>query len=228
MPMRRRITYANVTATLALVFSMTGGALAANHYLIDSTKQIDPNVLKKLHGHSGRSGAKGATGQAGPAGPAGPAGREGPQGSAGAPGKEGARGPGASQLTVKLPASANASFTNVGTIEGIALEAKCTEGVANKVELEMMYTAPSAFTLMQTRVASINGVAPDTTNEDFTEPATATPSFWIGLEAEQGKTSSERFEGNVVGPEFLTTESYFVTGGPGGECEAAIAMTPIG
>jgi hypothetical protein len=42
------------------------------------------------------------------------------------------------------------------------------------------------------------------------------------------QTSSERFEGNVVGPELLTAESYFVTGGPGGKCDAAIGMTPTG
>jgi hypothetical protein len=45
---RKRLTYANVAATLALVFSMTGGALAAKHYLINSTGQINPKVLKKL------------------------------------------------------------------------------------------------------------------------------------------------------------------------------------
>ena len=45
---RKRLTYANVAATLALVFSMTGGALAAKHYLINSTRQINPKVLKKL------------------------------------------------------------------------------------------------------------------------------------------------------------------------------------
>ena len=40
---RTRLTYANVAATLALVFSMTGGALAAKHYLINSTRQINPS-----------------------------------------------------------------------------------------------------------------------------------------------------------------------------------------
>jgi hypothetical protein len=45
---RRHLSYANVTATVALVFAMTGGALAANHYLLTSTKQISPKVLKKL------------------------------------------------------------------------------------------------------------------------------------------------------------------------------------
>jgi hypothetical protein len=42
---RLRFTYANVAATLALVFSMSGGALAASHYLITSKKQIAPKVL---------------------------------------------------------------------------------------------------------------------------------------------------------------------------------------
>jgi hypothetical protein len=50
---QKRITYANVAATLALVFSMSGGALAATHYLINSTKQISPKVLKKLKGPRG-------------------------------------------------------------------------------------------------------------------------------------------------------------------------------
>jgi hypothetical protein len=90
--MRRRLSYANVTATLALVFAMSGGALAANHYLITSTKQINPSVLKKLTGKAGASGSAGATGPGGPAGatgPGGPAGPSGPQGPGGAPGAPG-------------------------------------------------------------------------------------------------------------------------------------------
>ncbi|HEY2216259.1 MAG TPA: hypothetical protein VGH21_02110 [Solirubrobacteraceae bacterium] len=46
--MRKRITYANVVATLALVFAMSGGALAAKHYLVTSPKQISPKVLKSF------------------------------------------------------------------------------------------------------------------------------------------------------------------------------------
>jgi hypothetical protein len=45
---RMRLSYANVVATLAFVLAMSGGALAATHYLITSTKQISPRVLKKL------------------------------------------------------------------------------------------------------------------------------------------------------------------------------------
>ena len=66
--MRRHLTYANVAATLALVFAMTGGAFAAKHYLINSTKQINPKVLKKLKGAHGKTGATGPPGQTGSAG----------------------------------------------------------------------------------------------------------------------------------------------------------------
>ncbi len=82
----RRLSYANVTATLALVFSMSGGALAAKHYLINSTNQISPKVLKKLTGKTGKTGAAGAAGNTGAAGAAGK------NGAAGAAGKNGASG----------------------------------------------------------------------------------------------------------------------------------------
>ena len=52
-----KFTYANVAATLALVFSMTGGALAANHYLVNSSKQINPKVLRAAEGSKGPQGA---------------------------------------------------------------------------------------------------------------------------------------------------------------------------
>jgi collagen type VII alpha len=81
--MRKRITYANVAATLALVFSMTGGALAANHYLINSTKQISPKVLKKLKGATGKTGKTGLTGASGANGREGPAGKNGTNGERG-------------------------------------------------------------------------------------------------------------------------------------------------
>jgi hypothetical protein len=79
---RRHLSYANVVATMALVFAMSGGALAASHYLINSTRQINPKVLKKLKkpgktgrtGFQGPRGPRGATGRAGATGPAGPAG----------------------------------------------------------------------------------------------------------------------------------------------------------
>jgi hypothetical protein len=89
---RRRMTYANITATLALVFAMSGGALAANRYLLTSTGQVSPKVLKALKGKTGSAGAAGAQGPAGPAGAQGLKGESGAAGTAGAVGPKGETG----------------------------------------------------------------------------------------------------------------------------------------
>ena|ERR1700722_7667427 len=81
---RRHATYANVVATMALLFAMSGGALAAGHYLITSTKQISPKVRKALKGNVGPRGLTGSTGPSGPEGKQGligPEGHEGKQGT---------------------------------------------------------------------------------------------------------------------------------------------------
>lgn len=98
---RRRVSATTLVAVLALVFAITGGAYAASRYVVTSTKQISPKVLKALKGSAGASGKTGANGTPGPTGgagsqgaqgPAGPAGGKGETGAAGAPGKEGALG----------------------------------------------------------------------------------------------------------------------------------------
>jgi hypothetical protein len=81
---KSRLTYANVAATLALVFSMTGGALAAKHYLITSTKQISPKVISALKGKAGKTGPSGPQGLPGKDGVTG---KEGPKGEQGPPGQ---------------------------------------------------------------------------------------------------------------------------------------------
>jgi hypothetical protein len=81
--MRRHLSYANVIATLALVFAMSGGALAAKRYLINSTTQINPKVLRKLQRR---------TGDTGPTGARGPTGAVGTPGTPGTPGANGANG----------------------------------------------------------------------------------------------------------------------------------------
>jgi hypothetical protein len=90
---RRRITYANVAMTLALVFAMTGGAYAAKKYLITSTKQIKPSVLAQLKGKAGPAGPASAPGTQGPQGAQGPAGKNGTNGTNGVNGKDGKEGP---------------------------------------------------------------------------------------------------------------------------------------
>jgi hypothetical protein len=96
---RKRITFANVAMTLALVFAMTGGAYAAGKYLITSTKQIKPSVLAQLKGKNGTSGTNGTNGTngkdgaQGTQGPVGEKGSAGEKGDAGAQGLKGATGP---------------------------------------------------------------------------------------------------------------------------------------
>ncbi|HTA15367.1 MAG TPA: hypothetical protein VK781_10980 [Solirubrobacteraceae bacterium] len=90
--LRSRLTYANLTVTLALVFAMTGGAYAAGKILITSTKQIKPSVLHQLQGKAGSKGPAGLQGPAGPQGPAGAAGSKGETGAPGTSGKDGLQG----------------------------------------------------------------------------------------------------------------------------------------
>jgi hypothetical protein len=93
--LRRRLSYTNVVVTLAFVFAMSGGAYAATKFVITSTKQIKPSVLKQLQGKPGSpgpAGAPGAGGAQGPAGPAGAQGSAGPQGAKGDPGTAGTNG----------------------------------------------------------------------------------------------------------------------------------------
>ncbi|HWY18938.1 MAG TPA: hypothetical protein VNY27_09550 [Solirubrobacteraceae bacterium] len=105
---RRRLTYANLAITATLLFAMTGGAYAAKRYLITSTSQISPKVLKTLKstpgapGTPGTPGTAGANGPQGPQGPKGETGLKGETGGAGAPGapgKPGEKGPEGSPWT---------------------------------------------------------------------------------------------------------------------------------
>jgi hypothetical protein len=79
----KHLSYANVVATFALLFAMSGGALAANHYLITKSSQIKPSLLKKLKGSTGAAGPQGIPGSQGPGGKEGSAGKEGPKGASG-------------------------------------------------------------------------------------------------------------------------------------------------
>jgi hypothetical protein len=65
---------ATVLSAVALFFALGGSAIAAHHYLITSTSQIKPNVLKKLKGNAGQNGAPGPAGAQGAQGAPGPAG----------------------------------------------------------------------------------------------------------------------------------------------------------
>lgn len=117
---RRHLSYANVVATMALLFAMGGSALAADHfvasaaktksteftaepnskefsYLITSVSQISPRVQAELKagekaGPAGPAGATGASGYPGSQGPAGLSGAAGASGIQGMQGNEGKPG----------------------------------------------------------------------------------------------------------------------------------------
>jgi hypothetical protein len=90
----RRPSPTIVIAVLALFFALGGTAVATTHYLLTSTSQIKPSVLKKLEGNTGPQGSPGAQGAAGTQGAAGLQGATGPQGTAGAQGPAGPQGVG--------------------------------------------------------------------------------------------------------------------------------------
>ncbi len=118
--MRRHLTYANVAATLALVFAMSGGALAAKHYLVNSTSQINPKVLKKLRGKVGPRGATGPAGASGPAGTTGTTGKDGP------PGKQGNEGTPAP--TLETASGADQVFPSSAGAAEVVLEVQLKPG----------------------------------------------------------------------------------------------------
>lgn len=100
--LRRHLTYANVAATLAVVFAMSGGAYALGgraHQSTVSATAATAHAAKKVKrrskseaGERGPAGPRGATGIQGPTGLQGPAGPQGPAGEKGATGTKGANG----------------------------------------------------------------------------------------------------------------------------------------
>lgn len=110
--LRKRFTPSTLIATLALVFAMSGGAYAAGKYLITSTKQISPKVLKSLTGKAGPAGKDGTNGTNGAAGAQGPAGAKGENG---APGTNGTNGKDGVSVTSTVLAAKNANCKEGGS-----------------------------------------------------------------------------------------------------------------
>jgi hypothetical protein len=79
----------NIVAWLALFVAMGGTGIAAGHYIITSSRQIKPSVLRQLRGSSG---VRGPEGKAGPEGKVGLQGATGAEGKAGTNGKDGTNG----------------------------------------------------------------------------------------------------------------------------------------
>jgi hypothetical protein len=204
---RQRFTYANVALTLALVFAMSGGAYAANRYVVTSTKQIKPSVLKSLQGKAGPSGKSGANGTngtngaagekgaQGPPGPQGETGKQGEPGKTGEPGKDGETG-----FTETLPAKkTETGVWNYGT------------SAAGAVVAPISFTIPLARALDGTQVHYIGGSGsqssecPGTVEEPEAKPGNLCvyqSSVAIGVKRVGGEVQVEIFPANS-GPKVL-------------------------
>jgi hypothetical protein len=239
--LRKRLSYANVTATLAVFFAMSGGAYAASHYLITSPKQIKPSVLASLKGKAGPAGATGSNGAVGPAGPAGatgPAGPQGPQGASGAngePGKEGKQGkegregkegkegtfggqslPAGKTLTGAYAATGfgEAAFPEPGSgfVEGAASFALPVPNVGNTSELEVSY--------IQAGVENATGTGDITEGStEVTNVHTTSGEFTVGAYIQGTGSASQDVRITAVGSGTLTLEA------PAGETKTAASLT---
>lgn len=178
---RKHVSYANVVATMALVFSMSGAAFAAKHYLITSTKQISPKVLHKLKGHNGKTGASGPTGAAGPAGA---------KGEPGAPGARGATG----EAGAAGSALAYAHVAANGTGSEMKNVTSTSEGLSGDYCIKLPFAAHNVQVTMDARGASFKYQALATLDEteecgagnsvfvEIAEGVTAKPApFWVEI-----------------------------------------------
>jgi len=166
--LRRRFTYSNVVATLALVFAMSGGAYAASKFLITSTKQIKPSVLASLKGKAGANGAAGAQGPAGAIGPAGGVGPQGPAGTPGANGEPGAEGKAGKNGTNGAAGKEGSPWTDKGTLPAGATETGVwfigpapEVGHVSIINSTISFPIPLAAAIGKSNVHFFEGVAPE-------------------------------------------------------------------
>jgi hypothetical protein len=130
---RRGPGYAGVAATLALFVALGGTAWAAHHWLLTSTKQIKPSVLRKLRGATGPPGAPGSTG---------------PGGSTGATGSTGAN------LTAEtiLPSGASESGVVGGNADGTN---------PDFIVGQIQYTEPLASPISSSKIIWVTSITPN-------------------------------------------------------------------
>jgi hypothetical protein len=152
--LRRHINYANVVATVALLFALGGSAVAAQHYLINSTRQINPKVLKKLRGRAGKTGVTG------------PQGRPGTNGSPGAAGARGTDGTARAYGVVKADGTIVASKTKGLTARSLGSGSYCvTPTAASGVDSSTVQAIATSDAVESQTEASIVETAAASTKE---------------------------------------------------------------
>ncbi len=211
---RKRMIY--VLVTLVLVFAMTGGAFAASHYVITSTKQISPAVLRWLRGARGKQGADGAAGRAGSAGPAGAVGASGPAGPDGPGGGEGPPGP-------EGPPGKNASTLPLRTLPAGAVETGAwviSTGGSDRPAAAISFTLPLAKALGEAAVQYVEPQGNATTCPGDAEDPQARPGY---LCVYQVATAGIELEGGLAKEASITNPSEAsLTGVPGAAASGAL------
>jgi hypothetical protein len=211
---RRRMTFANVALTVMLVFAMSGGAFAAGKFLITSTKQISPKVLKSLQGKAGPAGAVGAQGLVGPQGPAGKDGAAGANGTNGSNGASPEGTPFSGAKAVGSVACSEGGVEYKGATTNIVCNGKKgtngTTGFTEKLPSGKTETGSWAFA------------------EAGTEPAGlfASISFPIPLAAEIEASKVHIFEGGTA-PSGCSFEGTYLKAETGDLCIHIASGTPF-
>jgi len=176
-----RLTFANVTSSLALFIALGGASYAAIKVPANSvgtkqvknraitTRKLDPKALTSLHG------ARGLPGSPGVQGPQGLQGLQGPKGDAGSAGA-GALGDGS--ITASKLANSSVTQSKLGLTTALATSAVDTN--ANKAELATCPPGTSiisgAVEIVDQQHHLINGVAAIS----YSGPATISPQYWEG------------------------------------------------
>lgn len=104
-----------VALIIIAMLCVVGTAGAATHYVITSTKQIKPSVLKQLKGNAGPRGPQGAIGPQGARGLPGPQGLPGLPGPQGRPGLSGVNVVSASTISGSVSVACPTSQVVIGT-----------------------------------------------------------------------------------------------------------------
>jgi hypothetical protein len=224
--LRRHLSYANVTATMALLLAMSGSALAASKeftaetkskefsYLITSISQISPKVQAELKatGKAGRAGpagvpgAPGTPGVSGSQGPAGLTGAEGTPGIKGAQGNEGKSGE-------KGPLGERGEIGERGEPgeQGLSLLSKSEQETLKSILPYIKYVASGVggkptILLSGANVQIVNG-------EGSTEATNGAGNLVIGYDENPNKEAQTGSHNLVVGPEQRYTSYGAILGG---------------
>jgi hypothetical protein len=221
LSVRKRMTYTNLALTLIVLFSMTGVTFAAGKFLITSTKQISPKVLKSLKGANGKTGPAGPVGLAGSAGPAGAAG----VGKEGAPGKEGTPGTPGTPGAPGIPGPEGSPWTASGTLPSKKTETgswSYSVSAAGIIVTPISFTLPLAVALDEVHVHYIGGVGsenaecPGTSAQPEAKPGNLCvyQGTVNGVKEEKGEGEAEIFPPST-GPKLLGGKPGAGTSGAG-------------